>query len=814
MMLALSMTMNVVSMQAFADEPIVQENTIQNEDGTMTEQTITTTTTTNPETGNVMVEVKIEEATDGTDADGNIIDRDKTSVEQTEANKSTRKETMKEVIESEDGTVTTTEKVVESGQESTSAETIEPGQIKDEWKEKTDVTIGLGQDDPETPEDESKIKENIHETFIEGDEKADENDTEYDYTKTTVDREVEAAITDGETKEEQFSDTGLNPVGPEDYEGKGNIKPYGSDNGITPETLSCYDKYEVKDADGNIIEVRYYPNSNRTQAEYDLLPDEIKAYYKLDTDGIWKPIDKSTGEISGTQGWSAEKHGVWWDYVFDGHAEKSTSGQAIANNNWHDNSLFVLYDKAGNRAYAYCMDAIIGTDNGIRYSVENLEKADYFKGTPEEQEETKAHVRAVALNGYWGTKEGTGSLDNLVKGLKEALDNGFEFVFSYTESGVTYAYDSRTEDGKNEVIKLLVDNINEGDALVATQGSFWSFGRENNSWMGFNPKRENSPNGMEGGGAELRMELIKAYLTSDYLKDKVASDEKAKESTIIDMDTFLKDNGLELTIGDKAADAEANHNDDDNDDVYNVDITFAMVVEPSTENGDDLVVKLIGADGSIIRQARLAGDSSNDEGFSTIRKNENGSYTFENLHLAENSEFTFDLKVEGIQNLEQGVYIYKATAGYDKNQTLVGLSEGEKEVSVSQNFTVEFNVDESITTEHYWRDEDVKVTVVTPQPNNPGGGDGNNGGGNDGDGSTTTTTISDSDVPLAAADTIEISDNDVPLSDGTVLNIEDAPIPLAVLPMTGDVSVIWMLISLISGLGLAGVSLADWKKRR
>jgi len=74
--------------------------------------------------------------------------------------------------------------------------------------------------------------------------------------------------------------------------------------------------------------------------------------------------------------------------------------------------------------------------------------------------------------------------------------------------------------------------------------------------------------------------------------------------------------------------------------------------------------------------------------------------------------------------------------------------------------------------------------------------------------------IEEQEVPLAAADTIEISENDVPLSDGAVLNIEDMQIPLAVLPMTGDVSAIWMLISLISGIGLAGVSLADRRKRR
>ena len=61
---------------------------------------------------------------------------------------------------------------------------------------------------------------------------------------------------------------------------------------------------------------------------------------------------------------------------------------------------------------------------------------------------------------------------------------------------------------------------------------------------------------------------------------------------------------------------------------------------------------------------------------------------------------------------------------------------------------------------------------------------------------------------------MEIFDENVPLSNGAFFNIEDNQIPLAVLPMTGDVSVIWMLISLISGLGLAGVSFTDRKKRK
>ena len=815
MALAMSMAVSTVGIQAFAEEPIT--NVIENTDGTTTQQTITTTTTTNQETGNVMVEIKIEAATDGTDTDGNIVDRDEVSIEKTETDEngkvveSTFSSTMNEIIESEDGTVTKTEKAVESGYENTSADTIEPGQIKDEWKDKTSVTVGVAQDNPETEENESVVKESIHETFTDGDKKKDENDPEYNYTETTIDREVEGAITKGETTEAQLSDTGLKAVGPEDYEGKINIIPYGSSNGMVPVNLSCYDQYEVKDENGNVIEVRYYPNTNRKQNEYDLLPDEIKALYKQDTDGIWKPINKETGEFAASQGYSAEKHGVWWDYVYDGNTEESISGQAIANNSWGNiDNFFVLYDKAGNRAYAYCMDAKIGTDFTVRYTVENLDEADYFKGTPEEQEEARAHVRAIALNGYWGTDIGTGSLKKLKDDLTAALDDGFEFVFSYTEGGVTYAYDSTTQEGKQRVIDLLINNINDGDALCATQGSLWNFGRNNNNWMGFNPYRGNSPNGMEGGGAELRMELIKAYLTSEYLKDKVAEDEKAKESTIVDMDSFLKDNGLELTVGDKVADTEANQNDNDDDDVYNVDITFAMVVEPSTENGDDLVVKLIGADGSVIRQARLAGDASNDEGFSSIKKNANGSYTFEDLHLAENSNITFDLKVEGIQYLEQGVYIYKATAGYDNNQTLIGIAEGEKEICVSQKFTVNFNVEESITTEHYWRDEDVMVKIVTPQLSDPESNNPDVSG-------DPTLNNPNPVVPLIAADTIEITESEVPLSAMPAfgeIEIENDLIPLGVLPETGDNSLWFMFISLLSGLSLAGASLVDKMKRR
>ena len=192
----------------------------------------------------------------------------------------------------------------------------------------------------------------------------------------------------------------------------------------------------------------------------------------------------------------------------------------------------------------------------------------------------------------------------------------------------------------------------------------------------------------------------------DYLfyPEKVAADEENQETTIIDRDTFLTKEGITLNVGDKVEMIEdvtensdsgsSSDNDSEKRDVYEVDISFAMVVEPDPES-DNLIVRLIDANGNTVRKARLAGDSSNDDdSFSEVTKN-GSTYTFEDLHLAEGTDFMFDLSLEGVQYLEQGVYIYKCTAGYDEKQTLVGVAEGEHNVDVSARFTVNFEVTES-----------------------------------------------------------------------------------------------------------------------
>jgi len=172
-------------------------------------------------------------------------------------------------------------------------------------------------------------------------------------------------------------------------------------------------------------------------------------------------------------------------------------------------------------------------------------------------------------------------------------------------------------------------------------------------------------------------------------------------------------------VGDKLV--EAGSDPQTPQDVYQVDLTFAMVVEPSTENGDDLIVKLLDAQGNVIRQARLAGDGSGDGAdMSELVKNEDRSYTFKDIPMAENSDLTFDLRLEGAQYLKKGVYVYSSpnTGADDTFQTLVGIAEGAQQIGVSAALTFSFSVDEEARyhAQTYWSLEKEPTPTPTPNP--------------------------------------------------------------------------------------------------
>jgi len=815
MMLALSMTMNMISIQAFADEPVVEAHVIQNEDGTTTEQTITTTTTTNPETGNVMLEVKIEENVTK-DENGNVLK----------------------------------ESTVEDGFEKTeSTEEVKPGQdvpsveVTIQYETNEDGTVKVDSDGnpiPKTDEAGNIIISGSVEgepvTETTGDINSEEGQTT---TTTTTVREVDGTLEIEEDFQIIPNESKLEcPVGPEDYEGKEyNDNPGTSINDrYFNDLLTGYNKDSLEEdyvdpkPDASLEEFENYDQGyDLTWTGYGDVSNAASALYAKDI--VY--LTDENGEVIYENGFPVvdmEK-----TVFLNGRNGKSMGYGMVASV-----GQFALRHENGEYFYAYCMDASTGASPDINkwYNIRNLEDAIESEENPDGYltEDEAAMIRAIATNGYWGTEDGRGSVDSLKELLKQNYNEDSKINVRYPGSNKATEYD----------IWNLIDNLTEAEALTVTQAAIWTYANNgdvtydqrsnggvvtNASVIGVLSALKCYNGGTNGrkiswlneytpakdGESDARMQAL--YYCLLNLDPIYADGELREDSTVIPNENVIND--VALVIKDKVDDENvaANFDDNDDNDVYNTELSFQLAFVPGEK--DEMYVCLmdsnnqfiLDADGQPIKKL-LASEDSEKSGNDVI-KPVNGVYTLTGLKLSENSDFEFDLRLEGTQYLEEGVYIYQAAGGRGESQTLVGLAKGEQKVVVSNKMTISFDVDEEnhVVAERKWHTEDSKE--YDPQPNNPGGGDGNNGGdGGNGGGSITTTTIQDTQTPLAAADTMEIFDENVPLSDGAVLNIEDAPIPLAVLPMTGDMSVIWMLISLISGLGLAGVSLADWKKKR
>lgn len=675
LLLALNLLISPFGLTAYAEEPPEVQTETMTDGGLTTQLTTTTEVTTDPD-GKTVVTVTVNKKTEGTDANGAACTGEETRVDTTVSN--------------QDGTIDST-------------------CFTEQGKEIVDKTDPVTPEDTEVPEAELILRpgETVSDvvegtvTEVRGDVPSDGADGKYDYTQTTttVNRTVEAGMSEILTTEQAAGDVTLESVAPEDYDGKSHIKP--DHVGPAQNVLKYCDQVTVTNEDGS-TSTKWIPRVVRTEEE---MPAYLKDYYEYDGErGKWIP-KSAAGKY--TYEWT-------WDYVLAENGEYSTAGAAVANGIYQDTSNMVLYDENGERVFAYCIDSKTGTSAGNTYVAENLDDADYFS-----EESARDHIRAIALHGYWGSKSGTGSFANLKQGLIDALNRGLEVTISFQDGANGPQYDYNSTDPEDLAALLdMANHINEGEALAATQGALWSYGRDSAVFQGFDPYRDNADDATETdgvwqydhGGPEARMLLI-----CEYLKSLTA---EKTESTLIEPDSMLKEDGIRLTVKEQAADCAANSDADKGNDIYNVDLSFALVVEPSTEKGDDMIVKLIDHEGNVIRIARLAGDGSNDVGFDTVTQNGN-TFTFENLQLAENSDLKFDLRLEGLQHLEQGVYIYKSTKGYDGAQTLIGVSEGSHEFAVQTSFTVNFNVDEekTVVAERLWHAEGkTEYAEATPGP--------------------------------------------------------------------------------------------------
>ena len=259
--------------------------------------------------------------------------------------------------------------------------------------------------------------------------------------------------------------------------------------------------------------------------------------------------------------------------------------------------------------------------------------------------------------------------------------------------------------------------------------------------------------------------------------EPTAIEKPTTNDTIINADNFLEN--MSVTVIEKAKDHENNKDDDRDNDAYVTNLTFALVVEPSTENGDDLVVKVIGADGTPIAAGRIAGTLTEQDivdGVKELSPDENGNYSFTGITMIE-GEQNFNLTLEGIQNLKEGVYLYSSEVRSEdgdevSSQTLVGKAGGKHAVSVEMNITFELDVKETVVArERVWRTETTHEDPPPPAEYRLGFGVGQ-------------------------------------------LEVIEEEVPLAAPPQTGDMSILWFAMIALSGCGLCILNLLEKRKCR
>lgn len=522
-------------------------------------------------------------------------------------------------------------------------------------------------------------------------------------------------------------------------------------------------------------------------------------------------------------------HNVFWHvYNRDGSHALDKNGE-----NWEGAANIVAFDLKNISGKLlsglYCADLNTSPSNGAYYERVNLEDAvaDGYYSV-----EDAATLRAIMKNGYTLPSDCS----------EETFDADLNANLAAFKESLILQLD---ENGKLPGTELTEDAINAlsyQQAASATQMAIWSVANRIELGDGQYLTMINAGYSGEQTDENLVCEELCNYLLS--LSDDGVTDGEYDETQIINEDKFIDD--LELVIG-SMVQGNANNSDDDYDnDVYNVGLKFSLVVTPSVD--DDLVVKVLNSNGQVVGSARIAGEAQEGEiSASTVTENGKTYYVLDGLTLEENSDVSFNLKLEGTQNLKEGVYVFRSLLdedGQSTSQNFIGMSGGTSDVNVSMDVTLRFSVDEAIvTTERSWHhesgapdsgtpntpeepkddtpDEDLpddgKLPEDEPEDDTPDDGKLPEDGPKDDtpddeklpEDETSDTDIPDDEIPLAP--TLPAESADTP--DGAeVTDIPDDDIPLSDLPKTGDTSGVYLTLTLLSACGLL-LLLLTGKKR-
>ena len=446
-------------------------------------------------------------------------------------------------------------------------------------------------------------------------------------------------------------------------------------------------------------------------------------------------------------------------------------------------------------------------------------------------------LNSIVSNGYMGTTSGVGSL-NAVKNLLK----------------------------QNGVSDTIINSLTEGQALAATQAAIWKYG--NNSTVTFESLKgylvqyyaDSKPNGIvehqQGNAQKNALEEDYANIEAVYNvlcklataaggadMPSVVTKDDVKGATIV-----LKEEVVITANDTSVSEAVKNAVKNTDNKVYNTDLSFTLAVSNSSFNGDLVVYVYANNDTDHpVAVKRIAG-SGGDLLAGERDAQGNTTYTINDVKLAENVNVT--IKLDGTQYLTGGVYVYSC----DNSQNFIGGLNSLKqkfEMEVDLSFSVTDPAATTITTDTVQtidtykayrtdtktdtrgevkydrlgagdlREEvtttvntkvyaTVTVTETTEQNTSaevewwntntvyPSGGGGGGGGGTTGGGGGGGTT---------GGGEFFIGDEDVPL-----VEMIDEEVPLAEVPATGDNFAMWAMVSLMSGVGLIGLSLFGKKR--
>ena len=332
---------------------------------------------------------------------------------------------------------------------------------------------------------------------------------------------------------------------------------------------------------------------------------------------------------------------------------------------------YILHDSEGNDFYTYCVEMGQGLNWGSDYVVENLDEVDYFKGG----QEAKDHIRTIVLNGFWGSSDTVYNEDGSVK--TEAEKGSMDAVKAMLK--------------ENNWTDAEIASLTPGQAMAATQAAIWYYGNDGGQKLHDLDHiiRRSYNAGWVGENEVDNTNVVKMFNTLIGLDTTVAPEEK--ETNLID----LEDITATITAKEKVENGtEDIDNDGKVDDKYNTDVSFTLAVIPG--DNDSLNVVVVDNHGTVLESKDLRTFGSTGDYVKTTDGNGNTTYTMKNIQLTEG--VTINLSIDGTQHLKNGVYVYRSenfdTSNVDAphSQTMVGIAEGKRDVSLDMNLT--FSVDD------------------------------------------------------------------------------------------------------------------------